>query len=696
MRTAANAPGNPGTDCGDSAYYLQGMRSPSAYPARFRSHSLLLKQGLVAFKPSACNRRILISRPRPAVIAEPFNRRVSTWSLHRRNFDHLTYFEIREPVFLTGFSHPISNPISIRDLVTDIVEPPFTPISLDGVSALDWGFAPWRFKSESASQDWYSDGTDGGLLAGAPTIVAECTAVTPASSWNNARRGTECVGINGSLVLAQSAEARNGIVQWNVTLKGLHDSYQSVLEIHATVVLQVDDVIYIMEDHGRDPKLAYSPDLLMPQVTPCSLRYRFVGDLEAPSSWAAVQFIFSRASSYSGDTSILTLDQSGNCMQSPPAGGMEVRGNGPCRNLTLRIHPDASGSLGVNFTTRLGSSEYPYEVQLEVTPANDEPSFRFNCTNPVRRIAAGAADAADTVAIGQCEASCGNAASSNGEGLCQDFQNWFDAATPWLGCNKYRQDPSLCTEASNEFSSNCGIKATDACCICGGGRRNLPLFDARDCSMSISAYQMTIAASLTDSGNANTSTCRGVQIEQAAVEITAALWHAADEAQQRVFFELVPLFANYSRVFSPDALPSIDAASGTLTICLESGKTFGSVPFDVYLYDDGATADGGINYYGPARLNLEILSTNQEPSFDLCCGPILHVVESSGHHYLENFVTNIAKGERDQEGVDLESLQDFTFAVNVLASSTQAFTISPRVHVNPCAPFQSIPCTAVC
>ena len=163
--------------------------------------------------------------------------------------------------------------------MTDIVEPPFTPISLEGVSELDWALQPWRYKSESASPEWEADGSDGGMLAGPPSVIARCTAPTPPSYWNNAPRGKECVGINGSLVLAQSSAARNGIVQWNVTLKGLHDSYQSVLEIRAILVLQFDPVIHVMEDYGRDPKLAYSSQLLAPQVTPCPLRYRFVGDL---------------------------------------------------------------------------------------------------------------------------------------------------------------------------------------------------------------------------------------------------------------------------------------------------------------------------------------------------------------------------------------------------------------------------------
>jgi hypothetical protein len=114
VRTAANAPGDPGSDCGSSAYYLQGTRAASAYPASFRSHSLLLKQGLVSYKPSACNRRILLSRPRPASAAAGGYRRVSRWSLHRRNFDHVTYFEVREPVVLTGFSHPAANPKVLR------------------------------------------------------------------------------------------------------------------------------------------------------------------------------------------------------------------------------------------------------------------------------------------------------------------------------------------------------------------------------------------------------------------------------------------------------------------------------------------------------------------------------------------------------------------------------------------------------
>jgi len=589
--------------------------------------------------------------------------------------------------------------------MTDIVEPPFTPISLEGVSELDWALQPWRYKSETTSPEWNADGSDGGLLAGPPSVVARCTAPTPPSSWNKAPRGKECVGINGSLVLAQSSAARNGVVQWNVTLKGLHDSYQSVLEIRAVLVLQFDPVIHVMEDYGRDPKLAYSPQMLAPQVTPCSLRYSFVGNLAAPASMAALQFSFDAASSYSGSTSILILQQTLPCMQELPTGGMEVEGDGVCRNLTLRTHPDSSGTLDVTFNvtlntnTGLEAAEHTYKARLAVSSANDQPAFRFNCSTPVRPIAPAGSAAQD--AYGRCVASCGNPASVSGEGVCENLQNWRDGLVPGdKDCEMYQKDPWRCASNDAVYSTNCGINVFEACCVCGGGRRDRPLYNARDCSMSISVYQMTDAASLTAVSTAdasvasNSSTaasrCRGVQVERAAVGIVSAFWQAADEAHQQLTFVLVPLFANYSRVFSRDALPSIDAATGTLTICLEPGKTFGSVPLDVFLYDDGGQGNGGVDFYGPARLNLEVLSTNQEPSFDLCCGSVLHVVESSGHHFLENFLTNIAKGERDQEGVDLEELQDVTFAVSVSPLvQAVAFTAPPRVHVDalprPCA-----------
>ena len=167
--------------------------------------------------------------------------------------------------------------------------------------------------------------------------------------------------------------------------------------------------------------------------------------------------------------------------------------------------------------------------------------------------------------------------------------------------------------------------------------RNAPLLDPRACTLTVTVKQLTpaerwisgskmsIAAKYPYNTVAMQRECLAtVQLEHAAVEISAARWLQSDELTQNISFSVVPIHANFTRSFSHFGLPSIDSHTGNLTICLERGRAHGHVPFDVFIWDDGGTQNDGVNVYGPARLNVNVAFVNQEPSFVLCCGSVLH------------------------------------------------------------------------
>lgn len=224
---------------------------------------------------------------------------VTGWSLHRRNFDHITNFTIT-PILLSGFNHPASNPKVFEGLIQGLQEPPFTRLSLTGVSLLEWEVRLLRYKSEMASSTWTTDGTDGGLLAAMPNIIAEC----------NPDCSTTTVGstsITADLSIAQSEEKRNGVVELAVTLKGQGSYATRVLVVEIILVLDVPGQVNMTEDSGRLATAFYVPSLLKPQEIPCVARIKIAGDLNAPVSLADIQFMFDVETSYAGNTNILSI-----------------------------------------------------------------------------------------------------------------------------------------------------------------------------------------------------------------------------------------------------------------------------------------------------------------------------------------------------------------------------------------------------
>ena len=224
---------------------------------------------------------------------------VTRWSILRRNFDHLPSFKVtRNVTTLVGFNHSSNNPLTIEGVLDDVVEPPFTPVSLTGISQLTWLVEVVRYKSEMSSNIWASGPGDGGVFAALPTISGNCKSVCASAD----------------MTLAQSDEMRNGVVEFRITLnpaaqfQGMPLHSNQFLMVETILVIDIPRNVNMTEDQSRNPYLFYSPLVLDTQTIPCVTRLKFAGDLAAPETLSSLQFLFDRNASYTGDTTFLSLD----------------------------------------------------------------------------------------------------------------------------------------------------------------------------------------------------------------------------------------------------------------------------------------------------------------------------------------------------------------------------------------------------
>ena len=58
-----------------------------------------------------------------------------------------------------------------------------------------------------------------------------------------------------------------------------------------------------------------------------------------------------------------------------------------------------------------------------------------------------------------------------GVNQCRDMEEWFDQGGPLFGCKWYAELPERCADYGYRFRNN-GKVANEACCACGGGRRD--------------------------------------------------------------------------------------------------------------------------------------------------------------------------------------------------------------------------------
>eukprot|EP00961_Rhodomonas_salina_P124656 1679847-Rhodomonas_salina.1 len=212
-------------------------------------------------------------------------------------------------------------------------------------------------------------------------------------------------------------------------------------------------------------------------------------------------------------------------------------------------------------------------------------------------------------------------------------------------------------------------------------------YECSTCGGSIGACTATveIAQNCQDCVEPRPVCARGVTIPSFVTDIRASL--SPDEASQNLTFSLGTDESSQQLTFSLaldsgfsdllDGTPTIDAASGDLTLCLALDRT-GTSQYSFSLTDDGGTGNGGIDTYGPASLVLSVLPANQRPSFEVCsecklaccnsdgfgscCSDYLAVWQSSGLTQTV-LVNQIVKGNLLNGTTDSEINQTVSFAV---------------------------------
>eukprot|EP00960_Hanusia_phi_P058147 763789-Hanusia_phi.AAC.1 len=133
--------------------------------------------------------------------------------------------------------------------------------------------------------------------------------------------------------------------------------------------------------------------------------------------------------------------------------------------------------------------------------------------------------------------------------------------------------------------------------------------------------------------------------------------------------------------------------TASVSFCVELDST-GLNAFDVFLQDSGGTANGGIDTFGPFKLEIESLPVNQQPSFSLCeagqaascceanqcCSSVYSVWEGDRDISDGQVVTHVLKGNQNRDGIDNERQQLLTFSI--VANVTQEDFVNGSLVLN--------------
>ncbi len=156
---------------------------------------------------------------------------------------------------------------------------------------------------------------------------------------------------------------------------------------------------------------------------------------------------------------------------------------------------------------------------------------------------------------------------------------------------------------------------------------------------------------------------------------TSAAWASAvspgasNEANQTLQFQ-VSVSSNPQVFLVP---PTIDPVSGDLTFTPDSDMN-GTATIDVFLMDDGGTANGGLDTSTIHSFNIAVGSVNDAPSF--VAGSDVINNEDDGMIMVNSWATAISPGPPDESG------QILNFTVNNIQDPDGIFATPPALDVN--------------
>eukprot|EP00960_Hanusia_phi_P035650 751849-Hanusia_phi.AAC.1 len=145
----------------------------------------------------------------------------------------------------------------------------------------------------------------------------------------------------------------------------------------------------------------------------------------------------------------------------------------------------------------------------------------------------------------------------------------------------------------------------------------------------------------TFSGECSGSLCQGcsypILISNFAKDVTASRQHLYNERNQLLTFDLVPL-SNVSLLYSDIQITNTD-----IFVCMNKDAV-GSDDFEISLWDDGGSSNGGVNNFGPLPFKLSVYLVNSRPSFDRCNNGSVTFWQGSGQHIVPSFIYNLDNG----------------------------------------------------
>ena len=162
--------------------------------------------------------------------------------------------------------------------------------------------------------------------------------------------------------------------------------------------------------------------------------------------------------------------------------------------------------------------------------------------------------------------------------------------------------------------------------------------------------------------------------------------NASHEGSQASSFQLIAVSGSAELL---SVGPNVSTSDGTLTLCLRK-IAVGSVDFEVWMRDDGGTANGGESSYGPIKLTVSAGEVNQKPSFQVCSTGGIPVWKGSERHVVPGFVLMNTVRNGDEDGKELEPNQNLTFIVTT-PNSTVINSSSLHVDSGGALSFQLFP-----
>ena len=346
-----------------------------------------------------------------------------------------------------------------------------------------------------------------------------------------------------------------------------------------------------------------------------------------------------------------------------PNGNIALGGTNGNRTVTLTPSPNAVGASTVSLVVTDGNSLTDTQsFVLNVAPVNDAPTFTPGA-NP-----SGLEDAGPQ--------SITNWATAIDDGDPETVQTLNFVVTPFSSVGlTFSVLPSISpsgtlsytTAPNSNGSATFSVRLDD-----NGGTANGGVNQSTSQTFNISAGPVNDAPTFTAGANQSVLEDAGPQ--------SIANWATAINTNdlgvfQAVNFVVTPISGTVNFSVFPTISPT-----GTLSYT-SAPNSVGSATFSVQLFDDGGTANGGVNQSSVQNFTISVGPVNDAPTFT--AGANQSVLEDAGPQSISNWATALDDG-------DPETVQALNFVVTPI-SGTVNFSVFPTISPTGTLSYTSAP-----